>query len=469
MDPHRRRLLQRAGLWAAAWPLTRLREARAQADLAPKRVVIVFSPNGPIMERGPAVGAGERDFRLHEWWQPLERHKQDGLFFAGLFQAGVPYGKHNEFGHQSAGTGALTARTTEGTNHATGPSIDQFIGQELERAGVVTPRRTLLWGTHRDVGSWGPWYEAAGKAARVQNDPYQALEALRPARGSGSGSSAAPAAVELARKRLMLDHAYGDCRALAGRLGATGKALLDFHCNNIESLEKSLAASLAAPAPSACTPPASPGIALGPGTSFDLPDTHDQSMKAFTDLVALAFACDVTRVVGISFGATAARNALPASYGVPSAPVVDSQDSGAQHHAWTHVYDAGRFDQKRAALRAFTRFYAEKVAAIADKLKATPDAGGKSLFDSTLILWTSELGTAGPTDAHPNQNIPVVLLGNGGGKIATGRFHDGDGRHESGQSLVLHSLFVSLARHAGLAHVDRFGNQGQGPLEWLEG
>jgi hypothetical protein len=135
------------------WPLLRAERARSAIDLAPRRVLVFFSPNGPIMDRGPASGT-ETDFSLGEFWTPLELHKADGLFFSGMHQAGVPFGTHNEYGHQSGGTGALTARTTEGTKNSTGPSLDQFIGQELEKAGIITPQRSLLWGMRESTGNW---------------------------------------------------------------------------------------------------------------------------------------------------------------------------------------------------------------------------------------------------------------------------------------------------------------------------
>lgn len=460
----RRSLLKQMGWWPLLWPLLRRDRASSQAQIAPKRVIVLFSSNGPIMVRGPASGT-ETNFQLHEWWSPLERHKADGVFFAGCHQAGVPFGTHNEYGHQSAGTGALTARTTEGTNNATGPSIDQFIGQALQANGVLTPRRSLLFGLHSGIGHWGPWYEAAGKPIAPEANPYRALEQLLPSLPADAGSTGPDP--RLVRKKLVLDRVYGDCKGIVPRLGAEGRELLDFHCTNIESLEKSVSSALAMPRPPACVPLEKPDTELGPDANWAAAENNDERMKAFTSLITLALACDVTRVVGFSFGSTAERFAIPSSYGIPSSAQVDSGDSGPQHHAWTHVYNEG--DDKRTALRGFTRWYSEAVARLIDALKATPDANGKSLFDSTLIVWTSELGhhTSNPLEPHPNGNIPVMLFGNGLGTIRTGRFFDGQGRQES--ALTLHSLFVSLIHHVGLTHIDEFGNQGRGPLDWLAG
>ena len=48
----RRKVIQQMGAWPLLWPL--VRGGRAEAQTMPKRVVIIFSPNGPIMENGPA-------------------------------------------------------------------------------------------------------------------------------------------------------------------------------------------------------------------------------------------------------------------------------------------------------------------------------------------------------------------------------------------------------------------------------
>ncbi|MDX2020826.1 MAG: DUF1552 domain-containing protein [Deltaproteobacteria bacterium] len=469
INQSRRKLIAQAGAWPLLWPLVQHGMARAAGDVVPKRVVVIFSPNGPITRGGIASGT-ETNFTINDYWAPLQRHKADGCFFVGCHQAGVPFGKHNEYGHQSGGTGALTARTTEGTNNSTGPSLDQFIGQELQKAGIVTPKRSILMGLHKNVGNWGPWYEAAGKPALPMVDPYKILADIMPSVTAASGGTSTPAVDKvLLRKNFVLDAIYKDCKELAGSLGSDAKALLDFHCGNIESLQKSVAKSISAAPMSgpACVAPTKPNTTLASTANFEQADNRDEIMKAFTDLVALSFSCDVTRVVGISFGETASRFAIPAKYGVGSAAQVDSGDSGPQHHAWTHTYNNG--PEKQMALKLFYNWYAEKVALLIDKLKTTMDANGKPLMDTTLVIWTSELGGKdNDLEPHPNHNIPVSMFGNSQGAFKTGRLYSTKDPQDK-SALVLHSLFVSAIQHAGLTNINTFGNQGTGGLAWLKG
>jgi hypothetical protein len=471
MKLSRRDLLKNAALFAALSPVIGQPSRTAAIPARPRRVVIVFSPNGPIYARGPAVGS-EREFSLHDWWSPLERHRDVGNFFGGLYQAGIPYSgtylQDRDTGHQAGSTGCLTARGLEGTDNGTGPSLDQFIGQELQASGVVTPRRSLLWGWGSGF-NWGPWFEGPGAFLSPNPNPYAALETLAPALGASGMEERARVEAVLRRKHFILDQVAGDCRDIARTLGSEARERLDFHCSNIESLEASVAASLAMPAAECRAPDRLMGT-IGPDSNFDSEENRDEVMRAFTDLMGLAFACDLTRVIGVSFGVSAQRFGIPSSYGIPSSNVVDSSDSGPQHHAWTHN-DSG--ETSLVALRGFYHWYSEQVGRIVDMLKTTLDADGRPLIESTLVLWTSELGhttyrpTGGSSPGHPISDIPILLFGDSEGELATNRFYEGDGSEPT--AAVIHGLFVSILHHMGLTHLSAFGNHETGPLEWLRG
>ncbi len=291
----------------------------------------------------------------------------------------------------------------------------------------------------------GPWYERAGSPIGPEINPYEALRDIAPSLG-GSGQQAAHT---LERRHFLLDQVAADCRSIRAGLGPEARERLDLHCHNLEMLEASVAATMVPEGPS-CEAPEELGIS--PDANFNDRETRDGAMAAFRQLIALSFSCDITRVIGLSFGRTAARFAIPASYGVPSSGRVNSGDSGPQLHAWTH---AGGENSNRAR-RIFFQWFSEQVAQVVDVLKETPDPAGGSLFDSTLVLWTSEMGAHSNPSHHPNDNIPVVLLGNACGELQPGRHYSGDNSNESCRTL--HRLMTTVARHAGLPHVDGFGN-----------
>ncbi|MEM9694944.1 MAG: DUF1552 domain-containing protein [Myxococcota bacterium] len=464
MKLSRRRMLLGAGAaagGAAVLPWV-LRSADSYADptRAPRRIITIFSPNGPQFVVGPTEEGGtERNFDLHDWWSPLERHRNKAVFFRGCHQPGVPFGTNNEYGHQSGTIGALTATATNGTNSSRSPSIDQFIARRLFDQGVILPKRSMSWGLENRGRA--AFYEDAGQPLDVTTNPYDVLADLSPSFMSEPDETAISA---LDRKHFALEHLREDCTRLRSRLDGDGRVLLDAHCANIEALEAGVAATIQS-GNLGCREPEGPLSPLGADAQWSARENRDAAMAAFRELAALTFTCDVTRVIGFQFAGGAARFAIPESYGVPESGRVDSGDSGPQMHAWTHN---GRDDNHLVAMRIFYQWFSEQVALLIDKLETTPDANGQPLMDSTLVVWTNEFGGLSP---HNNSNVPVILFGNGGGSIDTGRLYQASGNKEE-RALPIHQLFVSLARHAGLDEVDSFGDHGSlscGPLDWLAG
>jgi len=450
----RRDLLRHIGLWALAAPILSATSRTARAAGSVRRLVVIFTPNGPQHVDGPSEGT-EHDFALHPWWAPLEPYRDRGFFFRRVHQAGVRFGENSEYGHRSGTVGALTATTTGPTGTtATGPSIDQFIGQQLEQSGVITPKRSMLFSLQDKAAAF---YEAAGQPAVPIVDPYEALADIAPAFGGDNAEIIAA----LTRKEFALGRIGADCNRLRGELDGTGREMLDFHCDNVASLRAGVQASLEGGA--GCEAPSDDPIGAPSETSWLGREQRDVTMDAFTRLIPLAFACDITRVIGLSIGSGASRFSLPEAYGVPSSDPVDSGDSGPQMHAWTHrsANDPGTLD----ALQTFHHWFCTKVVGVLDALASSLDVDGRPLLDSTVVLWTSEFGSGGP---HSNDNVPVMLFGDSDGQWVSGRHFEIEGNREE-RSLPLHALFVSLARHMGLDSVDTFGNAGAGPLDWLEG
>src|SRR5262249_33501651 len=159
--------------------------------------------------------------------------------------------------------------------------------------------------------------------------------------------------------------------------------------------EQALTNSLNMPlAAGKCQTPASPGSS----TDWTNPENVDAQMAAFVNLMTMALACELTRVVAFQFGGHAARHRLASKYGIPSSARVDSGDSGPAHHPWTHQ---GNNPTRAGVMRTFTTFYATQVAALVQKLKTTADGSGKLLLDSTMVVWASELGGLnGSSDFH---------------------------------------------------------------------
>ena len=97
------------------------------------------------------------------------------------------------------------------------------------------------------------------------------------------------------------------------------------------------------------------------------------------------------------------------------------------------------------------RFFTEQIAYIAKKLDAIQE-GERTLLDNSMILYLSSMMTGN----HNNDQLPVVMLGSGGGQIKTGRTLDYLGR----PNRKMCSLYLSMMDKLGI-HLDRFGDSDQ--------
>lgn len=468
----RRRVLQHGALAALVAPVLRRRDAHG-APTAPRRLVLVFSGNGPIATIGPASGT-ETSFTIHDWWKPLERHRADAIFMSHLAITGskvVNGDAHGLGGQLFAGYGVQNVYASKG------PTIDQIVAQRLESQGRAGLRRSVVWGLAK--GATGEGFQTTGGRNLVPEvDPSKAWTDLfasfvAPAAAPGaspSDAARARAMAMIARQQSVLDIVNADCQRLRDGLGAEGVRLLDEHCTTLRGMEKNLQVALTGtPALASCRKPANPGA-----MTWTNPDNIDAQGAAFTDLIATSLACELTYVVAFQLSGQAARNRLGAKYGVPSAPVQDSGDSGPAHHPWTHNPQT---PERVAALQAFTSFYATQVALLVDKLKSTVDATGAPLLDSTVVLWGSELGGSEMNpSAHLTGCVPMIWFGKGQGQFRTGRYLKsstdnrglGAGVPDAGRDMA--RILVSAVQYMGLTDVDTVGVTGvKGPFTPLQG
>jgi hypothetical protein len=154
------------------------------------------------------------------------------------------------------------------------------------------------------------------------------------------------------------------------------------------------------------------------------------------DIARLALRYETTRVITISLCSTACQ------------VLFDWLGATTRYHELSHQSDAASI----AVLLAVQIWFAEQVAAFASALDAIPVGDGGTLLDHTLIVWASELGEA---YTHRAADIPVTLIGNVSGRIASGEIvTPADGRPHA-------DLLVTVARAMGL-DVTTFGDPALG-------
>jgi len=132
------------------------------------------------------------------------------------------------------------------------------------------------------------------------------------------------------------------------------------------------------------------------------PPVFEDHLALMLDLQLLAFRTDLTRVISFMIGKEQSARPYP-QIGVPEA-----------HHPLSHHNDQ---PELIAHMSKINRYHTELFSKYLAKLRATPDGDG-SLLDHMTILYGSGISNS---TQHSGENLPLLVLGGGGGKLKGGR------------------------------------------------
>jgi len=479
----RRSFLRAVGTGFAASPLLpflRVLEdsvAQAAGDTPPLRFVTMYHPHGVAAEAWVMRDADtETNFDLTFTepasgavcsLEPLDRHKPRLLVIEGIDLLS------NAFGHDSAGTILTGSRLNSALRRAGNSSLDQFLAVE-QGFGMSTHITSIELAVGTDAAVTGETlsYGAGGVPLPKIIDPVQAFDRLFG--GLVLSDDPTTRAAALREQRLgktMVDFLNADARRLKARLGPTEQKKLDLHMTALADLEKQLVPP--AGATLACPSPIRPAASSFPKLKryFGGEPYFDAIADAHIDLIALAFACDVTRFATLLLG--------DLSY--EGNPLDLPPDN---HGQMAHTYDGSPVGTNGnptgsgtpatwAVLAKFNRYASSKVARMMDRLAEY------GILDSTLVYTSSDMGNP---CLHSTRNVPTVLGGGVNGKFRMGRrlkvaadcppsnlaCKPGDSEFNGTAN---NHLLVSIARAFG-ATIDSFGTQpsaadNTGPLAGL--
>jgi hypothetical protein len=412
----RRTLLRGLGGVALALPFLdamRPRTARA-ADGGPKRFVVFFSANGTIKDQWQPSGT-ETSFQLSPILSPLAAHQQDLLIMRGLNNEASYIYEPNA--HDASMATLLTASKLvvgpSGTGRAghvldgtaAGPSIDQEIARVI---GGATKLPSLELGVQSTTTILEPMVvrmcyrgtQGNAKSVPPEDDPKKVFSRLF----MDSGASAAELEARKAQRKSVLDAVLRDFQRLEGKVGAADRQKLDRHATTVRELELSL--EKLGEGDGNCKIPAAPEVSLNPvdctqdGRPAKCAGDFLALGKAQMDLLALALACDATRVVSLQWSTA------------ESTVFHKSLQAKGEHHLMSHDARGNRED-----LVHINTWYAERFNYLLDALKTQTDADG-ALLDSSVVLWVNELSDG---DTHNRRDLGWVIAGKGNGAIKTGR------------------------------------------------
>jgi hypothetical protein len=427
----RRTVLRGVGGAAIALPfLEAMLPKRTRAATPPKRFIVMFSANGTIptawtptangADAGTDAGAGQ-SFTLSPILTPLASHQSDLVIIQGLLQEGG-----GGDGHQNGIGGMLTGCPLNPGPFAgvgappagwpTGPSVDQRIAEGL---AAPTPLRSLELGVQ--VGAADNWgrmiYRAANQPLPPTDDPAAVYDTVF----SDLHTDPGVLAQQRARHKSILDAVGAEYTRIGGQVSAADKQRLDAHLEAVREIETRLTTDLVENNP-ACHDPTVPTLSAQSNDSY--PNVGATQM----DLLTMALACDLTRVASLQWSRSVSQVRFT-WLNIPDG-----------HHDLSHHSDTDT--DAVTKLTQINTWYAQQMSGLIDRLKSTPDAGGGTLFDNTLILWSNELAKG---NTHSRQDAPYVLAGNAGGTLATGRFLSYEG-----QGINHNNLLVSILNAMGL-------------------
>ena len=483
----RRDFIKLAGASSAALaiPLLRGSTAIGQPGPIPKRVVFIYFQDGMQLgeaEPRPPPGASTYDstnFAFPPCIQPLEGFRSDMLLFENLDMVSAttdPTAPGNA--HYAGETHALTGAYRLGESLPGAVSIDQYIAQELARAGTATALRSLEIFCSADMayndGFKGPKKipstSAAGQKVDALGRPEEIYDRVfgRP-KPDASGATAA-----LARQKRLFDFLRGEHSDLASRLPAADRSKIDQHLQYLTDIEASQRLIVGSdrqtfwPERSVVQP------ATGIDWSYNAPrrttwyNRYELATPINLKLVAAALHADITRVATIALD-TPPSEGLGFSDGAFGA--TDFHDLVHKTNDSEKKTPQSQNPEARGLVVRVIQNAMTKIKGLCDELATLKELDGSRLLDHTLIVFTSQIGYGD----HSLERLPWFTLGNVDGYFRTGRLitfgRTTDPKATWRSNGRPHNdLFLTVAQAMGI-QADKFGEPKvcTGPITQMRG
>ncbi|HEX6272407.1 MAG TPA: DUF1552 domain-containing protein [Polyangiaceae bacterium] len=453
----RRALLSSLGLGATVGPLVPLLNASGQEALRPKRLLLVFTPDGAAARDYNTVidwkpQGTETAFTLHAMHAPLEPYKSKLVIPWGLTMTAGGAGEAHAYGMAGIWTGATLhephagADFDGGNGHRTGwgsaASIDQLVARGFganspyQRSPTDAMQETAYRSVALGVQCGNPTsltrmtYTADKQPIHPETNPRNAFDRLFAGVTTGGGGPTMPdpAAVQTRNEKLaVVDLLKNDLSRLRTRVGAEDYAKIDAHLEGLLAIERRISSTTTPPPPSSsCTLPMQPPTSSGNGGGNA---NYPAQIRQMMDITAHMLACDVTRVASLQL-----------SYGFSNVTHTWLGHTSA-HHSMSHDGN-----DRRTQLQQIDTWYAEQFAYLLSKLDSINEGTG-TLLDNTLVVWGRELGST----AHRMERVPLVMAGGARGALTTGRSLSFDRQQHA-------RLLVSIGRLMGL-DINSVGNR----------
>jgi Protein of unknown function (DUF1552) len=384
----------------------------------PVRFACFFSGNGFHSREWWARGEGAR-MELGKVLEPLLPFREKMLFLRGLYNQEALIG-----GIHSCQTGNLLsgAHLAPGGEIRSGISCDQVLADRFKEQTRVP---SLVLGCEPSIAAIHKNYSMIYSShiswtSPTTPTPLEVFPALAFDRLFRDEVGRAD--------RSVLDAVSEDARGLRGTVSRADQHRLDEYLSSVREVEQRIDRASRAGRLQGWRPTlARPDM---PRPADGIPQDIDQHMRLMCDILVLAFRTDTTRVCTLKLNNDHSSLRFPR---LRSERGVNQGIDYMIHHLLSHTNGADWL--------TVNRFFSEQLAYVAEKLDRVQE-GERTLLDNSMILFCSSMMTGN----HENNQLPVVMVGRGGGQIRTGRVLDYLGR----PNRKMCSLYLSLMEKAGV-------------------
>jgi Protein of unknown function (DUF1552) len=369
--------------------------ASAAETKMPVRVGYTYTPNGIIRERFRPLAAGA-DYEMTDILRNWEPFRDKLLVLSNLDNGDL----ETLSGHVGGSSMFLTGmRPNESLSEIRcGRSVDQILADKLGQDTPLSSLQLCIENAAELAGQSAGGYSSAytntiswaspTTPLPMEHRPREIFERLF---GDG-GTDPQARQQRIDRQYSILDFIRDESLRVNKRIGTDDSNKLSEYLDAVRTVEVQVQKAEVK-------------------TAMELPDmqrpvgipAHEDHLRLMFDMLVLAFQTDMTRVFTFM---------LAREYSEMVYTMLGHQDP---YHPLTHhrgdpvrKRQAGEIDVYHA------RIYGEFLA----KLAATRDADGSTLLDNSIMVYGAGMGDG---DIHNQWNIPVALIGGGGGLVKGGR------------------------------------------------
>jgi hypothetical protein len=401
----------------------------AQEAQPKKRFLSFHSSSGVDTDRfWPQVGALSAASFSGRGTEALAPYASRLLIPRGVH--GYPVGTWT--GHSEGTCQALTA-AAHSDSVAQSASIDQVIAKALNPAGREA---LVLRPGGRDLGVAGfnsISYRAAGQRAEAESNPYRtyrALMGMAPVANPNPATQPTDEAAQrlLQKRQSVVDLVRAEFEELRRiDLSQSDKDKLEMHFQLVRDVEVGMTSN---PAIVSC---AFDATTAGELEAIDANGVESNAnfpamARLFVKLVGLALACEYTRSAVLQWGAAVAGSPMYKW---------DGMNHSYRHHPLSHGttedFNETKVDGYKDMLFAIDRWNTSEFVKLLDLLDSYEEAGGRSLLDNTVVLFTNEFSHG---EGHTTGDLPIIIAG-------------GAGAFRLGQSVLLSGSTADIAGVTG--------------------